>query len=106
MGTYCAVPYTSLVLVTTKRGVKGHRSISYRGYVGWQEPTRMPKTVNAIEFMTLRQEESANDGKVDIYTEEYIANYMENHKLDPDTYPITDWKKARATASPTTTTST
>ena len=83
-----------VVLVTTKRGVKGHRSISYRGYVGWQEPTRMPKTVNAIEFMTLRQEESANDGKVDIYTEEYIANYMENHKLDPDTYPITDWKKA------------
>lgn len=83
-----------VVLVTTKRGEKGQRSVSYRGYVGFQRPTRLPSTVGAIDYMILSREESENDNKSSIYTDDYIANYLENHKIDPDAYPITDWKKA------------
>lgn len=88
-----------VILITTKRGEKGQRSINYRGYVGWQEPTRLPKTVGPIDFMILSREESANDGSDSIYTDEYISRYMENHAIDPDSYPITDWKKAILTGS-------
>ncbi len=88
-----------VILVTTKRGTKGHRSISYRGYVGWQEPTRLPSTVGPIDYMILSREESANDGSDSIYTDEYISRYMENHAIDPDSYPITDWKKSILTGS-------
>ncbi|MGM9742325.1 MAG: SusC/RagA family TonB-linked outer membrane protein [Candidatus Cryptobacteroides sp.] len=83
-----------VILVTTKRGTKGQRSVSYRGYVGWQEPTRLPDTVGPVDYMILNKEESENDGKESIYTDEYIANYLANHKIDPDSYPITNWKDA------------
>jgi len=88
-----------VILVTTKRGQKGQRSVTYRGYAGWQEPTRLVKNVDAIGYMQLSREESENDGSDSIYTDEYIARYLENNRIDPDSYPITDWQKAALTGS-------
>lgn len=81
-----------VILITTKRASKDHSSVNYRGYVGWQEPTNVTQTVTPEEFMLLRREADMNDGKDSIYSDEYIASYRENNAIDPDGYPITDWK--------------
>ena len=81
-----------VILITTKRGVKGKTSISYKGYVGFQTPTALPALVNAEEYMTLSREATENDGGISIYTDDYIAHYRENNFLDPDAYPITEWQ--------------
>jgi len=36
-----------VVLITTKRGSKGRTDVSYDGYVGWQQATRMPKYLDS-----------------------------------------------------------
>jgi TonB-linked SusC/RagA family outer membrane protein len=41
-----------VVLITTKRGVKGKPVINYNGYVGWQSATNQPKMANATEYAT------------------------------------------------------
>ncbi len=82
-----------VILVTTSRAKKDVFSVTYRGYAGIARPTDLPDLVNAEEYMTLSREGYINDGRVPVYTEEYIARYMENHRLDPDNYPITDWQK-------------
>ena len=81
-----------VILITTKRASKDHSSVNYRGYVGWQEPTNVTQTVTPEEFMLLRREADMNDGKDSIYSDQYIASYRENNAIDPDGYPITDWK--------------
>lgn len=81
-----------VILVTTKRGEKGKRSVSYRGYVGFQTPTALPDLVTPEEYMILAREAAENDGGSSIYTDDYISHYRENNWLDPDRYPITDWQ--------------
>lgn len=82
-----------VILITTKRADKGKSSISYRGYVGWQAPTTTPDTVGPIDYMILNREATENDGGTSIYTDEYISNYLKNNWLDPDNYPIVNWKQ-------------
>ncbi len=82
-----------VILITTKRAPKDSFSLSYRGYAGWSEPTDIPKLVDAVEYMSLSREASLNDGDEPLYSEEYISNYMANHRYDPDTYPITKWQE-------------
>ncbi|HEY9362540.1 MAG TPA: carboxypeptidase-like regulatory domain-containing protein, partial [Chitinophagaceae bacterium] len=45
-----------VVLVTTRKGTKNKLELSYSGSYSWQIPSGLPKTVNAIEYMTLRNE--------------------------------------------------
>ena len=82
-----------VILITTKRAEKGKSSVSYRGYVGWQTPTTTPDTVGPIDYMILNREATENDGGTSIYTDEYISNYLKNNWLDPDNYPIVNWKQ-------------
>ena len=82
-----------VILITTKRADKGKSSINYRGYVGWQTPTTTPETVSPVDYMILNREATENDGGTSIYTDEYIANYLKNNYLDPDNYPIVNWKE-------------
>ena len=82
-----------VILVTTKRGSKGHASVTYRGYAGWQKPVVYPSVASPMEYMKLSQRAAMNDGAATIYTDEYIENYYKNHYLDPDAFPITDWQK-------------
>ena len=82
-----------VILVTTKRADKEKFSVSYRGYAGWQKPVVYPSVANAEEYMIMSRTASLNDGAATIYTDEYIRNYMINHWLDPDAFPIIDWQK-------------
>ncbi len=81
-----------VILITTKRAPKDKFSVTYRGYAGWSSPTDLPSLVDAIDYMTLAREAALNDGETPLYSEDDIKNYMENHRIDPDAYPITKWQ--------------
>lgn len=82
-----------VILITTKRAPKDRFSLTYRGYAGWAQPTDIPSLVDAVDYMRLSREASLNDGDEPLYSLDYIANYMDNHRYDPDTYPITKWQE-------------
>ncbi len=88
-----------VIIITTKRANEGHLAITYRGYVGWQNPTRYPDVVSAEDYMRLSRQASENDGTPTIYTDEYIENYRRNNYLDPDAYPITNWQERLLTGN-------
>ncbi len=88
-----------VIIITTKRANEGHLAITYRGYVGWQNPTRYPDVVGPEDYMRLSRQASENDGTPTIYTDEYIENYRRNNYLDPDAYPITNWQERLLTGN-------
>ncbi len=51
-----------VVLVTTKQGKAGKLQLSYEGYVGVQNPYRMPALLNAKEYMAMQDETRFNEG--------------------------------------------
>ncbi len=78
-----------VILITTKKGNKGHASVSYSGHITWQVPTDFPDLVEAADIMTLINEkvihnvdESANR----TYSPEEIADYRNGVKRG------TNWK--------------
>ena len=89
-----------VILITTKRGSKERFTITYKGYVGWQDPTALPDNVNAYEHRLLTNVIDANDRKDPLDPEaqalldEQMALYKKNMGKDPDLYPNTDWQKA------------
>ena len=88
-----------VILITTKRGKEGRSSVTYRGYVGWQNPTMMPENVTVEEYMLLKNETQVNDGASVLYDEKYIAEYRKNNWLDPDNFPMIDWQKRLITGN-------
>jgi TonB-linked SusC/RagA family outer membrane protein len=53
-----------VILITTKKGVEGKSSISYDGYFGIQDIQKIPKLLNAKEYMTIYNEGRQNDGTI------------------------------------------
>lgn len=51
-----------VILVTTKQGKAGKASISYDGYVGFQNVYKMAPLLNAQEYATIMNEARMNDG--------------------------------------------
>jgi len=50
-----------VVLITTKKGVKGKTLISYHGQTGFQKATRLTKMVNTTDYITIYNEAATND---------------------------------------------
>ncbi len=71
-----------VILVTTKSGKLGKPTLTYNGYYGIQNPTRVPRFVNSFQYATLRNEAATNDGTTLPYTANDIALFQ-NHQ-DPD----------------------
>jgi TonB-linked SusC/RagA family outer membrane protein len=71
-----------VVLITTKSGKAGKPTLTYNGYYGIQNPTNVPRFVNAYQYALLRNEAALNDGTALPYTQRDIDLYQ-NH-LDPD----------------------
>ena len=88
-----------VILITTKRAGKDKFGVTYRGYVGWQQPVVYPDVVGPEDFMRLTSIAQSNDGAPLTYSDEYIANYRKNNFLDPDAYPIIDWQKRLLTGN-------
>lgn len=96
---YGARAAAGVILVTTKKPKEGKARVTYQGSVGFVEQTETPKAVDPITYMNLVNEVKWNDsGNLDgmedsFYPRDFIDSYMENHAKDPDTYPLTDWRK-------------
>jgi TonB-linked SusC/RagA family outer membrane protein len=71
-----------VILITTKQGKSGKPSLSYNGYVGIQNPTKLPQFVNSYEYALMRNEADVNDGQPASYTANDITLFR-NH-TDPD----------------------
>ena len=95
---YGARAAAGVVLVTTKRAKEGQLNIEYSGNFGVVKPTEFPGTVDYKRYMEITNETTWNDGgnvvsgQYPVYTREFIDNYMDYHRSDPDLYPLADWK--------------
>lgn len=79
-----------VILVTTKRGVKGEKPrITFSYDLGLQTPTRLLDMVDAPTFATLYNERNAKLGQNPRYTDAEIQKYRDGS--DPILYPNTDW---------------
>lgn len=79
-----------VVLVTTKRGRKGPPQLSYNGYVGIQNPTRLPRFVNSYQYALMRNATVANDfpndpGRALPYSPDDLQKFQDHS--DPDGHP-------------------
>ena len=86
-----------VILITTKRAKDGQMSIDYNGSFSVLTRTRHPQQVDPVRFMELQNEAQWNDaGNPEgsdyyQYPEDFVNNYLANHEIDPDAYPLSDW---------------
>jgi TonB-linked SusC/RagA family outer membrane protein len=74
-----------VILITTKRGKAGTSSLSYNGYVGYQNPTKLTEFVNAYEYATMRNAANANVGLGPVYSAYDLQKFQDG--TDPDGHP-------------------
>lgn len=74
-----------VILVTTKRGKSGAPRLSYNGYVGFQNPTVLPKYVNNYDYARLRNAAAKNDGLPQPYSDQALQKFKDGS--DPDAFP-------------------
>lgn len=79
-----------VILITTKRA-KDRLSVNYRGYVGQQKATAIPKVTDGLTYMRVFNEASMNDNGVEIYSPQDIENFRQSYEADPANY---DWQDA------------
>jgi TonB-linked SusC/RagA family outer membrane protein len=81
-----------VILITTKRAEgKGKISVNYKGYVGKQMPTAIPKVTNGLTYMRVYNEANMNDYGTEVYSEKEMEDFQKKYNEDPDNY---DWQKA------------
>ena len=71
-----------VILVTTKRGAEGKTKVNYGFNYSWQSITRYAETMNAVEYMSMINEDSYNSGMSGVYSAEDIRMVQEG------THPI------------------
>lgn len=74
-----------VVLVTTKQGKSGKPTISYNGYVGFQNPTVLPEYLNGEQFANLQNVIANNSGLPRPYSDDAVQKFKDGS--DPDRYP-------------------
>ena len=80
-----------VILVTTKRASQDRISLNYRGYLGTQEPTNIPKVTDGEVFMNFFNVANTNDNGYNLYSDEEIAEFRRLYREDPSNF---DWQKA------------
>ncbi len=77
-----------VILITTKRGKAGSLQLSYTGTYGWQVPSGLPKPVDALQYMTLVNQQAlhnSNGGILSYDTADFNA-YRNGTKKSTDWY--------------------
>jgi TonB-linked SusC/RagA family outer membrane protein len=80
-----------VILVTTKRASNDKFSVNYRGYIGKQEATDIPKVTDGETFMNVFNVANMNDNGYNLYSDAEIAEFKEKYEADPSNY---DWQNA------------
>jgi TonB-linked SusC/RagA family outer membrane protein len=77
-----------VILITTKHGRSGSLQLAYTGTYGWQVPTGLPKPVDAIQYMTLVNQQALHNanGGVLTYTQADFDAYRNGTKKSSDWY--------------------
>lgn len=78
-----------VIVITTKRGTPGQISINYNGYAGVQNPTYVPRFVDAVKYMEMVNEAYGNIGGNPAFSAADIDSTKAG--ADPLKYPNTDW---------------
>ncbi|GGZ12980.1 SusC/RagA family TonB-linked outer membrane protein [Echinicola pacifica] len=80
-----------VILVTTKKGVKGAFKLDYHGNFAVHQASRMPEFItNSAEYMELWNEAKTNSGiSQGLYTQDQIDLYR--NATDRNQYPNTNW---------------
>lgn len=88
-----------VVLVTTKRGTNNKLELNYSGSFTWQIPSGLPATVNAIDYMTLRNERAMHNlnGGSPIFNDQQFEDYRTGKSQSTDWYPLVFGKYAPQT---------
>lgn len=90
-----------VVLITTRRGRAGERpEIRFQTYAGVQEAWRMPRFLNAEEYIEVYNEGWENDGYVDAYGIPLFAPEGEDAIFNYDPSVSTDWLDEIMTTAP------
>ena len=79
-----------VVLVTTKRGSNNKLELNYSGSYSWQIPSGLPSTVNAIDYMTLRNEAAMHNvsGGSPLFNDQQFEDYRTGKRQSTDWYPL------------------
>ena len=82
-----------VLLVPTKRGKTGKPSVSLTSQLSVQQPTRIPKYLNAFDALTLKKEGLLNDElNANLYTDEYLNKFRDrSNPTYQYLYPNVDW---------------
>jgi TonB-linked SusC/RagA family outer membrane protein len=85
-----------VILITTKKGQAGAPTLTFNTYYGIQNPTYLPNTLDAVDFMKMHNECYLNENPGAEATKPYkdatVNNYASLHASDPDLYPDSDWR--------------
>jgi TonB-linked SusC/RagA family outer membrane protein len=79
-----------VILITTKRGQTGKPTLKFSSSYAIQNPTYVPKLLNAKDYMSLQNEAYFNlnpTGTAQPYDPEMVSNYNQLHVTDPWKYP-------------------
>ncbi len=76
-----------VILVTTKSPEAGKLSVSYDGFVGVSITNNQPEHMSAVDYMKMQNAGYANTFGFELFTEDQINQWPQNHKNDPDNYP-------------------
>ena len=79
-----------VIIVTTKRGMKGAVQLDFSSSASIKSPTRLPKYLNSYETLVMRNEAYRNDGKwTSIIPDDILELYRTQES--PYLYPSFDW---------------
>ncbi|GGH03533.1 SusC/RagA family TonB-linked outer membrane protein [Parapedobacter pyrenivorans] len=77
-----------VILVTTKRGTQGKPTLTYNGYVGFQNPTVLPAYLSSYDEASLKNAAAKNAGLPEPYSDYALQKFKDGS--DPDAYPNHD----------------
>ena len=80
-----------VILITTKKGMKGDVTAHYNMDIGKQSMTATPDFLDSWQSSTLYNEALVNEGKSPKYSADEIQKFKDGS--DPEHYPNTDWYK-------------
>lgn len=63
---YGARAANGVIMITTKQGKQGKIQVTYDGYIGWQNAYKMPRLLNAQQYMAIMDQVSVNNAG-DVY---------------------------------------
>ncbi len=71
-----------VLVISTKRGKDGKATVSYNGYMGSSSAVRLPKLLNAQDFIDITNEKAANTYGANVKLADWDANRTETNWLD------------------------